>query len=73
MSQQNNWRASCPECDATVRFRSAPQIGQLTRCPACNELVQVMQRQPLTLDWAEDEPGGSVFSYSRRRAPSLRR
>jgi lysine biosynthesis protein LysW len=46
----------CPECDAEVRFKKAPWLGQRTACPRCGTALEVVSLGPLELDWAFEEP-----------------
>lgn len=47
--------ARCPECDSTIRFPEAPNLGALVTCPECEAELEVVRRAPLKLDWAYDE------------------
>ena len=45
----------CPDCGSEVRFKKTPYVGQLITCRTCNTLIEVVERFPLELDWAEAE------------------
>ncbi|MCL5996834.1 MAG: lysine biosynthesis protein LysW [Chloroflexi bacterium] len=53
--------AECPECDATITFKTEPILHELVRCPECGAELEVVNLQPLTLalapveeeDWGE--------------------
>ena len=44
-------RAYCPDCDGSIDLRS-PRVGQLLFCPHCDTEVEVVDINPLELDWA---------------------
>jgi lysine biosynthesis protein LysW len=46
----------CPDCDAEIRFRKAPHLGQLLTCGHCQTSLEVVRREPLELDWAFEDP-----------------
>ena len=46
----------CPDCNAEIRFRKAPHLGQLVSCHNCQTSLEVVRRDPLELDWAFDDP-----------------
>lgn len=46
----------CPDCNAEIRFRKAPHLGQLVTCHNCQTSLEVVRRDPLELDWAFDDP-----------------
>ena len=41
----------CPECDADIRFRRKPRLGQQTMCGQCGEELEVIGLRPLELDY----------------------
>lgn len=45
----------CPDCGSEVRFKKTPYVGQLITCRTCDTLLEVTNRFPLELDWAEAE------------------
>lgn len=47
--------AECPECGATIGFKSAPVLHELVRCADCGAELEVTQLQPMTLDLAPTE------------------
>lgn len=46
----------CPDCNAEIRFRKSPHLGQLITCHNCQTSLEVVRREPLELDWAFDDP-----------------
>lgn len=46
----------CPDCNAEIRFRKSPHLGQLVTCHNCQTSLEVVRRDPLELDWAFDDP-----------------
>lgn len=56
MSKENSKIAAyCPGCDTQIRFKRQPHKGQLITCPECEDLLEVIQTGPITLDWAYDD------------------
>jgi alpha-aminoadipate carrier protein LysW len=47
--------AECPECGATIEFKSAPVLHELVRCPDCGAELEVTALEPLALDLAPTE------------------
>lgn len=48
--------SACPDCNAEIRFRKSPHLGQLVTCYNCQTSLEVVRRNPLELDWAFDGP-----------------
>jgi lysine biosynthesis protein LysW len=46
--------ADCPECEAPVRFERMPKLGLILVCSACSTRVEVIDLEPIELDWAID-------------------
>lgn len=46
----------CPDCNAEIRFRKSPHLGQIITCHNCQTSLEVVRREPLELDWAFDDP-----------------
>ena len=60
--------AFCPDCGAEVRLKKPPYIGQLITCRHCDSVLEVVNRFPLELDWAEaawDDDKSSDFDSGR--------
>lgn len=47
--------AECPECGATIEFKSAPVPHELVRCPDCAAELEVVTIEPLELALAPTE------------------
>jgi len=47
--------AECPECGATISFKSAPVLHELVRCADCGSELEVTALAPLALDLAPTE------------------
>ena len=47
--------AECPECGSNIRFHNPLKLDQIVVCPECDEELQVVELNPLQLDWANDE------------------
>lgn len=47
--------AECPECGATIAFKSAPVLHELIRCSDCGAELEVISLEPLALDLAPTE------------------
>jgi len=47
--------AECPSCQSEVKFGSKPFKGQRVRCHRCDEELDVVSLNPITLDWGSDD------------------
>jgi lysine biosynthesis protein LysW len=47
--------AVCPDCGAGVVLRGALWIGQEVICPHCDIELEVVETDPLELDWPYDD------------------
>jgi|YelNatPaOPRAMG01_1025707.scaffolds.fasta_scaffold186577_2 alpha-aminoadipate carrier protein LysW len=47
---------SCPECGTTLDLEDPLQEGDWIICPQCQANLEVINLDPLELDWAYDEP-----------------
>jgi lysine biosynthesis protein LysW len=43
---------ACPACDAKIRLRKTPALGEEITCPECDEALVVVSVDPVELDWA---------------------
>lgn len=49
-------KAFCPACDEAITIQEKPKIGHRLRCPSCDTEIEVIDVNPVELDWAyEDE------------------
>ena len=48
--------AVCPDCDEQIDFSQvAPKLGQKFACPHCEASLQVINVNPLQVDWDDSE------------------
>ena len=45
----------CPECDGAITFKRTPWLGEKTTCRHCDTSLEVVDTNPIELDWAFDE------------------
>jgi alpha-aminoadipate carrier protein LysW len=51
-------RATCPDCGSRIGVKSPVRIGQQVVCPNCDAELEVIDTDPVELDWVyEDEEG----------------
>jgi lysine biosynthesis protein LysW len=43
--------ATCPQCDEEIYFAETPDIGDVVRCPTCDTRLEVVDLNPIELDW----------------------
>jgi len=47
--------AYCPDCDGRIAFNPAPKVGKRLTCPHCDAELEVIDLDPVELDWVSDE------------------
>jgi len=47
--------AECPDCGEKVTLRGTVTLGQRVTCPHCESVLEVVESDPVELDWAYDE------------------
>jgi lysine biosynthesis protein LysW len=49
--------SECPNCGMNIRFKNSLKLYQAITCPTCSERLQVVELEPLELDYeyAEEE------------------
>lgn len=47
--------AICPACDRNIKVPNRPRIGQKLVCPHCDTDLEVIEVDPLELDWAYED------------------
>ena len=47
--------AYCPDCDSEVYFSKRPSLGQVVVCRECNAHLEVVETDPIELEWALDD------------------
>ena len=58
--------ALCPSCDEKIRISGKPYIGLSVTCPSCGDDLEVVQVDPIELDWVfydDDEDDDSDWDY----------
>jgi uncharacterized paraquat-inducible protein A len=44
----------CPDCDGRITFNPRAFVGQRVTCPHCQTDLEVINVEPLELDWVYD-------------------
>jgi lysine biosynthesis protein LysW len=60
--------AKCPLCGEKIKIGVKPWKGQKLECPACEEILEVVTLNPLSLDWPYDDSGYLNFDYEEEEA-----
>ena len=47
--------AECPECETEIELPSDTELWELVECPNCGAHLEVIDLEPLELDYALDE------------------
>ena len=47
--------AYCPDCDGRIAFNPVPKVGKRLTCPHCDAELEVIDLDPVELDWVSDE------------------
>jgi lysine biosynthesis protein LysW len=47
--------AVCAECDEDIQIPGRPRLGQKVSCPHCGAQLEVVDLEPLELDWVFDD------------------
>jgi lysine biosynthesis protein LysW len=50
--------ATCPDCGETIRLATPIRVGQEVLCPHCDAELEVIETDPVELDWVYDEYDG---------------
>jgi len=50
--------AACPDCGKSVHLKSPVRMGQEVSCPHCDAELEVIETDPVELDWIYDEYDG---------------
>lgn len=48
-------RASCPDCGEGIQLQGLARIGQKVICPNCDAELEVIETDPVELDWVYDD------------------
>lgn len=53
----------CPECQGKITLKKAPRLGQTIVCKSCQTRLEVIETEPLELDWSfDDDDDGDDYS-----------
>jgi lysine biosynthesis protein LysW len=55
MGYQSSTTAVCPECEGEINLSGRIGLGMLVKCPHCETELQVVEVNPVELDWAYEE------------------
>jgi len=47
--------ASCPECEAEIKFDKPAKVGERVSCPECDTELEVISAKPPILDYVFDD------------------
>jgi len=47
--------SECPSCAENITFQKSPRLGQILRCQFCDSELEVIDLDPVTLDWPYEE------------------
>ena len=46
---------TCPDCEENFELSDEAQIGDIVDCPACKARLEILDLQPVILDYALDD------------------
>ena len=56
--------ARCVECESRIFFNTEPEIGAVTTCRECGTKLEVVELNPIELDWLyEDYDDDEIDNY----------
>lgn len=56
--------AYCPDCNSEIYFSKRPALGQTVTCKECSAHLEVVETNPIELDWTlEEEELDDEFEY----------
>jgi hypothetical protein len=47
-------KAKCPSCKKIIEIQVKSKVRDLITCPHCKSYLELVNKYPLTLDWADD-------------------
>jgi len=53
--------AVCPSCGETMKLSDKPRLGEKVTCPACQEMLEVVELNPVELDWAFEDDDDDYY------------
>ncbi len=62
MTPEIDYDTFCPACDNEIAFAKQPKIGQLHTCTNCVTELEIVDLEPLTLDWIYED-GDDEYDY----------
>ena len=48
-------KATCPDCGEKIPVRGTIRIGQEVICPHCDAELEIVETEPVELDWAYED------------------
>lgn len=48
-------KATCPDCGEKIAIRGTIRIGQEVICPNCDAELEIVETEPVELDWAYED------------------
>ncbi|HOC20724.1 MAG: hypothetical protein GYA30_09965 [Chloroflexi bacterium] len=60
--------AVCPSCGETIKVTGQVKIGRYITCPICDEMLEIIDVNPIELDWAfyDDEDNEDDLDYEEQ-------
>ena len=55
MTEAKAVKSVCPDCGEEITLRGNIRLGQEVVCPHCDAELEVVETDPLELDWAYDD------------------
>ena len=53
----------CLDCEREVELGPTPQVGQRIKCPCCEVELEIINLEPLELDWIYERDNGSGLLF----------
>ena len=47
--------ARCPDCGEQIRLQGRIHVGKEVVCPECDAVLEVIETEPIELDWPMDD------------------
>jgi lysine biosynthesis protein LysW len=66
MASPREQKTYCPECTSSITFKRTPWLGDKVSCRHCGTALEVVDLNPIELDWAfdsEDDDDLADFEY----------
>ena len=62
MASPREQKAFCPECNGNVTFKRTPWLGEKVTCRHCDTDLEVVDLNPIELDWTFDQDDDDDFA-----------